>query len=206
MDFPSVNVTASAEVSTVPDYALMSFSIDTRASSLDKAVADQDKKRSSVVAVLQKFRVEPRHIQTNMVKIDPHYPYKGSMAPWGKDGMSPDYFTVSRGLTVRIMDLSCFEDISSGLVKTGVNKVTNVTFHSSNLRQHRDEARHRAICHAKEKSGAMARALGATLGPVHKIQEQHSGYRYNRTGSHQESQNMMCDNVENKNVPKTDAM
>jgi len=182
--FPSISVSGTAEVSVVPDRAVLTFSIVSREATLDAAVADNDEKINSVVDFLKSNKVESRCIRTEVMQTHPLYDEQHRREPGVEVKISPIGFSVQRGLTVKITDLTSFEKISGGLVKQGVNKVNGVRFETSELRKHRDEARLLAVRLAKEKAAAMAAELGATLECVHSIAEQsHAGDMYFRQQS-----------------------
>ncbi len=63
------------------------------------------------------------------------------------------------------------EDLVAAALKTGVNRVNGISFQTTELRKHRDQARLLAVRAAKEKAGMMAGALAEKVGRVHEIQE-----------------------------------
>lgn len=190
---PTITVTGTAEVRVVPDRCVLTFSIDSRARELDVAVADNDVKIKAVVEFLKSKNISPRDIRANILNIRPIYkqnvPVKAQVmqqairpnAPANAQDelednqIKPIGFMAQRGLTVTIRDLDVFEEVYRGLVERGVNVVNGVSFQTSELRKHRDEARLQAVRAAKEKAQAMAQELGATLAAVQTITEQGNG-------------------------------
>ena len=66
-------------------------------------------------------------------------------------------------MTVRLTDLSRFEEFFAEVLQTGVSAVNNVKFETSKLRENKDKAREMAMKAAKEKATAMAAAVGQTI-------------------------------------------
>jgi Protein of unknown function (DUF541) len=70
------------------------------------------------------------------------------------------YYMVEKTIAVTLKDVSRFEDLLNALLDAGANHIYDVEFTTSELRQHRDEARALAAKAAIEK----ARDLAATAG------------------------------------------
>jgi uncharacterized protein YggE len=68
----------------------------------------------------------------------------------------------------------------SGVLAAGVTHLLNVDFQTSELKQHREQARELAVMAAREKAEKMAAALGVKLGAPIQINEaqQYSGSSY----------------------------
>lgn len=82
---------------------------------------------------------------------------------------SVDRFTVSRTITLRQRDLQVYHELL-GIVSRGTGKVTYKRY-CSRVNQITRDTLLRATAAAKEKAGAMATVLGASLGPVLTVSE-----------------------------------
>ncbi|MEJ2212444.1 MAG: SIMPL domain-containing protein, partial [Anaerolineae bacterium] len=107
---------------------------------------------------------------TDYVSIDPRY----------KDGYYEErdfvgYF-VRKNVVVTLRDLAEFEPLLSDALEAGVNYVHGVAFRTTELRQHRDEARALAIQAAQEKAMALAGALDQDVSQPLTIQEEQAGW------------------------------
>jgi uncharacterized protein YggE len=78
---------------------------------------------------------------------------------------------VSKTVTVRLKDISRFEEFFSEALKTGITEVNSVRFETSKLRENKDKARDLAMKAAREKAVAMSASIGQTLGKALKITE-----------------------------------
>lgn len=184
---PTISVSGSAEVRVVPDHAVLRFSIDSRAIQLAAAVADNDAKVAAVTQYLEETPLERTKIRTELIRIQPIFdtpsksPYPqqsaASAAPSVDQKIQPVGYSAKREISITIDNLDAFETIYRGLIERGVNEVDNLTFHSSQLRKHRDEARLLAIRAAREKAHALAVALGCRLAAVQSIRETNPGWR-----------------------------
>lgn len=74
-------------------------------------------------------------------------------------------------VSLKLTDIKQYEKIASGLLERGINKINQVTFGSSKLTQHQDEARKLAIKNAQEKAKSLAEAIGQSIGKAYYISE-----------------------------------
>jgi uncharacterized protein YggE len=80
-------------------------------------------------------------------------------------------YEVSKTMTIRLTDISRFEEFLGEVLKTGLSEINNVKFETSKLTENRVRAREMAMKAAKEKATVMAAALGQTIGKAIKIAE-----------------------------------
>jgi uncharacterized protein YggE len=189
---PLIAVSGTAEIRVVPDYAVLRFSIDSRALQLESAVKDNDAKVVAVTRFLSESNIESRFVRTELIRIRPIFQTQ-TKASQGQQMLQsavrsrepetdeqkikPIGYSARREISVTINDLNTFEAIYRGLIERGVNEVDNLTFHSSEIRTHRDAARLQAVAAAREKATAMAEALQCRLASVQSIRETSPGWR-----------------------------
>lgn len=68
-------------------------------------------------------------------------------------------------------DFELLEDVLCGVIASGVNVVDDVTFHSSKLKEYRNEVRALAAKAARNKAETYASSLGTTVGRVMHIED-----------------------------------
>ena len=163
----SITVTGNAEVRVVPDEASLSFGVETWDKDLDVAKSKNDDIVGKVLSALERQGVEPKHIQTDYLNIEPRY--EDSYERRNFIG----YF-VRKNIEVTLKDLAKFEAVLTNLLQAGVNYVNGVVFRTTELRKHRDEARALALQAALEKAAAMAKELGQEIGEPLSIREERS--------------------------------
>ena len=120
----------------------------------------------------------PQNVQTTYVSVDMKYESiretKTKIFNDDGDEIGKRVFKgyeVSKTVTVRLTDITRFEEFFAEVLKTGLSEVNSVKFETSKLREHKDRARELAVKAAKEKAGAMAAALGQSIGKAIKITE-----------------------------------
>jgi hypothetical protein len=166
----TVTVTGEAEVRVVPDEVILTLGVETWDKDLGRAKEQNDRIVARVLALAGERGVPAEHVQTDYVSIDPRY----------KDGYYEErdfvgYF-VRKNVVVTLRDLAEFEPLLSDALEAGVNYVHGVEFRTTELREHRDEARELAIKAAQEKAVALAGALGQDVSQPLAIQEEQAGW------------------------------
>lgn len=165
-----ITVTGDAEVRVVPDEVILTLGVMTWDKNMDRAKRQNDEIVGRVLALTTEFGIEPEHVKTDYIGIEPRY----------RNGYyeASDFigYFVRKSIVITLRDLSKFEDLLSGALDIGANYVLGIEFRTTELRKHRDEARALAIQAAREKAEAMAGELGQTVGEPQTIQEVQSGW------------------------------
>lgn len=156
-----INVTGDAEVRVVPDEVVITLGVETDDMKIDVAKEKNDERVQRVLALTEEYGIEPRHVQTEYIDIEPRYDY---------DDVFLGYF-VRKTIVVTLKDISLFEDFLTDALKEGVNYVHGIEFRTTELRKYRDQARDLAIQAAKEKAEDLAGALDQTVGLPQTITE-----------------------------------
>ena len=81
-------------------------------------------------------------------------------------------YNASQTISVKLKDLSKYDEIMSGLVASGINSINGVNFGSSKMDTYEAEARKKAVANAKMKAQEYAGVLGQKIGKAVQIAEQ----------------------------------
>jgi uncharacterized protein YggE len=163
----TITVTGDADVRVVPDEVIITLGVETWNEDLGAAKAQNDERVSQVLALAQNYGIQPQHIQTEHISIEPRYE-----DDYEKRGFIG--FFVRKTIVITLKDISKFDDVLTDVLQDGVNYVHGVEFRTTQLRKYRDEARALAIQAAREKAVAMAGALDQQVGQPQSIYEDHS--------------------------------
>ncbi len=185
-----ITVSGEAEIRVVPDEVILTLGVETWDKNLAEAKSQNDERVANVLAAVESFGVEPEHIQTDHVSIEPRYEDN-----YEKEDLI-GYF-VRKTVVVTLRDISQFEDLLTAVLAEDVNYVHGIQFRTTELRQHRDQARALAIKAAQEKADALAGELGQDIGQPHSIREDQAGWFswYNSWWGYRWGGNMMSQNV-----------
>jgi uncharacterized protein YggE len=171
----TVNVGGEAEIRVVPDEVLLSLGVETFDKVLRVAKTQNDDRIRRTIALARSFAVQPEHIQTDYVGIEPKYD-RGDIA------LMLQGFVVRKTILIRLKDIKKYEDLLAGALEAGVTHVHGVDFRTTDLRKHRDQARVLAMTAAQEKAELLAKETGRKVGRVTSIGEASYGY-YSSYGS-----------------------
>lgn len=175
---PTVDVTGVSEIFVVPDEVTFSLKVAKTDKQLEKAKSDNDQIIRRVLEVAREFKIDPKDVKTDFITVKEAY--ERQRIP-NSDGEFRNVFvgyTVSKTAIVKLKDLSRFEEFFSKVVGIGVTDISGVTFASSQLRKHKDEARAMAMRAAREKATALAAVIGQSVGKAVSIKEENvDGFR-----------------------------
>ncbi len=162
---PLVNVSGIGEIKVAPDEIMLNLAVEIRDKSLDVARKQNDQKVASILAYLKKYGVEPKHVQTAFMNVQPVYNHQDYSQA------SPTFYIAQKSITVLIKKVDKFDEILSGIFTAGANRVDGIEFRTSELKKYRDQARVLAIKAAKEKAILLTTELGTKVGRVYAINE-----------------------------------
>jgi uncharacterized protein YggE len=165
-----ITVTGDAEVRVVPDEVVLTLGIETWNKDLHVAKDQNDRIVAKALALASDYGIDSQHVQTDYVSIEPRY-----RNGYYEESDFIGYF-VRKSVVITLRDLHKFEELLTGALEAGVNYVQGIQFRTTELREHRDEARALAIQAAQEKAVALAEELGQRVGAPHTIQEVQSDW------------------------------
>lgn len=175
---PTVDVTGVSEIFVVPDEVTFSLKVAKTDKQLEKAKSDNDQIIRRVLEVAREFKIDPKDVKTDFITVKEAY--ERQRIPNSDDEFRNVFvgYTVSKTAVVKLKDLSRFEEFFSKVVGIGVTDISGVTFASSQLRKHKDEARAMAMRAAREKATALAAVIGQSVGKAVSIKEENvDGFR-----------------------------
>jgi uncharacterized protein YggE len=160
-----LDISATGEVTRVPDLAIISAGVVARASTAAAALQETADKMDRVVAALKRAGIADRDIQTTTISLNPEYRYPENQAPQLVG------YTASNQVTVRFRDIRRSGKILDALVAEGANQINGPTMTIEHPEQALDEARARAVATGRARADVYARALGMQVVRVVSISE-----------------------------------
>ncbi|WP_026461890.1 SIMPL domain-containing protein [Adhaeribacter aquaticus] len=167
---PLVSVTGLGEVKVAPDQIALNVGIDVRDKNLENARRQNDQKIAALLNYLKRAGIDAKDIQTTNLSVYPNY-----VGEYGQT--TPEFYMTQKSITVTIRDIKKFDEILTGIYKTGANRVEGIEYRTSELQKHREQARKLAVQAARQKAMALTSELGSKVGRVYAINESGSeGY------------------------------
>ncbi|RXG23575.1 SIMPL domain-containing protein [Leeuwenhoekiella aequorea] len=159
---PTVGVTGEGKVIVVPDEVTISLGVQTQGKDAAAVKSENDKAVDKVLDFLLKKNIPQNQVQTEYVSLNKNYDYNTKVYN----------YNASQTISVKLKDLSKYDEIMSGLVASGINSINGVNFGSSKMDTYEAEARKKAVANAKVKAQEYAGVLGQKIGKALQIAEQ----------------------------------
>ncbi|MFL1874238.1 SIMPL domain-containing protein, partial [Hansschlegelia beijingensis] len=166
---PSVSVVGEGSVSAVPDLAMVTSGVVSRAPTAAAALKANAAAMTKVMAALKDAGVEERDIATSGLSVQPQYDYGDGSAPRTPKLVG---YEVRNAVTVRSRALDKIGDLIDSLVTAGSNQIENLAFEVSDRSEKLDGARREAMADARRKAEIYAAGVGASLGAPLAVSEQ----------------------------------
>jgi uncharacterized protein len=165
-----LDVVATGEVNRVPDLAIISAGVVTRASTATAALAQNADRMQRVVAALRRAGVAERDIQTSSINLNPDYRYVENQPPVLTG------YQASNQVSVRFRDIAESGRILDALVAQGANQISGPTLTIDKPEAALDEARRDAISKARARAQLYGNAVGKRVGRILVISEAGGGF------------------------------
>ncbi|MBA2466347.1 MAG: SIMPL domain-containing protein [Sphingomonas sp.] len=149
-----LDVSATGEVTRVPDVAIISAGVQTRAATATGAISQNAARMERVRAALRSAGIADRDIQTSNISLNPEYRYQENVPP------RLTGYTASNQVNVRFRDIRNTGEILDALVAQGANQINGPSLTIDKPEAALDEARANAISVGRARAELYARALG----------------------------------------------
>jgi len=160
-----LDISATGEVTRVPDLAVISAGVVARATTAAAALQETADKMDRVITALKRAGVDDRDIQTSSVSLNPEYRYPENQSP------QLTGYSASNQVTVRFRDIRNSGKILDALVAVGANQINGPNMTIEHPEAALDEARTRAVAQGRARAELYARALGMHVARVVSISE-----------------------------------
>jgi uncharacterized protein YggE len=160
-----LDVTATGEVTRVPDLAVISAGVVTRAATAAAALQENAERMQRVIAALKSAGVADRDVQTSSINLNPEYRYPENQSPQLVG------YSASNLVTVRFRDIRNSGKILDALVAQGANQISGPNMTIEHPEEALDEARAKAVAEGRARAELYARALGMQVVRVVSVSE-----------------------------------
>jgi len=160
-----LDISATGEVTRVPDVAIISAGVVSRSASASGALQDTANRMSQVLGALKRAGVADRDIQTSNVSLNPEYRYPENQSPQLVG------YTASNNVTVRFRDIRSSGKILDALVAVGANQINGPTLTVDKPESALDEARAKAVAIGRARAELYAHSLGLRVVRIVSVNE-----------------------------------
>lgn len=157
----TVSVIGTGTVNIIPDKVLINSRIEHTGKSAVEVKKQNDKVVNDVIKYLKSRGIASENIQTEYVRLNKEFNYNT------KD----TFYSANQAISIELQDLKKYEDIMSGLLNSGLNRIDGIEFMTSKKEALQSEARKKAVLDAQMKAREYAEALGQKIGRATRISE-----------------------------------
>jgi uncharacterized protein YggE len=163
---PMISVSGEGKVKIAPDQASISISIETKGTKADDVKKENDKKMDAILKFIKKSNIAKEDFQTQRVSLNPNYDYE----------KKKHNYIATQSVQILLKDLTKYDELMEGLVDEGINRIDNVEFKSSKMKELQSDARKLAIKDAKAKAEDFVSVLGQKVGKAILISDNSQAY------------------------------
>lgn len=164
-----LDLNATGEVAQVPDVALVSAGVVTRASTATSAMQQAADRMSRVRSALKAAGIADRDIQTSSLNLNPEYSFENNV-------QRLTGYSASNQLTVRFRDVANAGKILDVLVAQGANQINGPNLVVDHPEAALDRARAAAIANGRARAELYARSMGQRVVRIVSVAESGGGY------------------------------
>ncbi len=150
----TLNLSAYGEVKAEPDMASISLGVQTEASTAAKAMADNARRMSQVVAALKSAGIDAKDIQTSGLNLNAQYDYQPNLPPKLRG------YQASNQVSITVYDLGKLGPTLDAVVAVGANQINGVSFGLKDPQAAEDAARVKAVKALQTRAQLYAGATG----------------------------------------------
>ena len=165
-----LDLNVTGEVARVPDLAVISAGVVTRAKTASAALQDNAGRMDRVIAAIKSAGIADRDIQTSSINLNPEYRYPENQSPQLVG------YTATNQVTVRFRDIRNSGKVLDALVAEGANQINGPSMTIEHPEEALDEARAKAVASGRARADLYAKALGMRVVRVVSVSESGGSY------------------------------
>ncbi|QIK97095.1 SIMPL domain-containing protein [Sphingomonas sp. HDW15A] len=149
-----LDISASGEVTRVPDLAIISAGVQTLRPTATAAIEENAERMERVRSALKRAGIDDKDIQTSSINLNPEYRYAENQPP------TLTGYRATNTVNIKFRDLKRTGAILDALVREGANQINGPSLTIDKPEAAYDEARVKAIANGRARAELYARALG----------------------------------------------
>jgi uncharacterized protein len=165
-----LTVDGSGQARAKPDYARLTASVQSKATTLDESVRANQNQVAQANTLLQAMKEDGVEIeQSNFSLAEDRPPYPAAPAP--SPSRQPVSYTAATSFSLKANQLDHLNIVVNKLASSGLFELRAVSFEVTDDRAPLDEARRKAVAEARHKADVLADAAGVRLDEIATISD-----------------------------------
>lgn len=157
---PTLVVTATGDVSAIPDLALVTAGVVAEGRTTATALAEADRAAAALLREVEAAGIAKADVATVDFSVRPNWSQRTGTNPPPAHIVG---YTVENTFRVKVRRLADLGPLVERLVETGSNSVSGIAFDVSDADRRRDEARVAAVKAARARADLLAEAAGERI-------------------------------------------
>lgn len=158
---PGVSVSGEGTVYVEPDQVVVNIAIENQGDFVKEVKKQTEDSVDKVLDFLKKKGIPAKNIQTEYIHLDKQQDYQ----------TKTQHYSSRQAISIKIENIENYEEILTGLMEAGVNRINGISFKSSQAETLEAQARAKAVKDAKAKAEDYATALGQKIGKAMAISD-----------------------------------
>lgn len=151
---PAINVSGEGKIKVVPDEVIITLGVENSGKDAAEVKKLNDETVDKVLKMIKKHGIAEKDFQTQQVSLYRNEDYKTKKYT----------YYASQTLSIHLKDLKKYDELMMELVDTGINRIQNVDFKSSRIKELESQARKEAILDAKKKAEDYVSVINQKVG------------------------------------------
>lgn len=160
----TVDVTGEGIVNVEPNEVTISVRVENNGIDYLNTKQENDLVVNDVLSFVKSMKLKDKDVSTRYIRLAKNYDYNTKSYT----------YTANNSITIKLRDLSKYEQLITGLLSKGINRIDGILFSSSEFDQYESKARELAVSNARSKAKEYAGVLGQSIGKAISISEHSS--------------------------------
>ena len=166
-----VITSGSGLIQVEPNMAQLTMQLEALNKDGGAAKSDVDGRVNIFLGALKTLNIDEADVVASALQLSPNYEYHNQKRQFIG-------YRASRTINLTLNKLEQLNQLMDLALTSGIDQIGHIELKVANEQQYQQQAQQLAIADSQQKAAALAKAYGATLGPILQIEYQGSAVRY----------------------------
>lgn len=166
-----VITSGSGLIKVEPNMAQLTMQLEALHKDGGVAKSDVDGRVNLFLEALKTLNIDESDVVASALQLSPNYEYHHQKRQFNG-------YRASRTIDLTLNKLEQLNQLMDLALTSGIDQIGHIELKVANEQQYQQQAQQLAIADSQQKAAALAKAYGATLGPILQIEYQGSAVRY----------------------------
>ncbi len=158
-------------IAVEPNMAQLNMQLEALNRDGSAAKADVDQRVNDFLVALKALNIDDSDLVASSLQLQPNYEYHNNKREFSG-------YRASRNIALTVNRLEQLNQLMDLALESGIDQIGQIELKVADERRYRQQAQQQAIADSLQKASVLAKAYGATLGPVLQIEYRGSAVHY----------------------------